>query len=237
MKVSPLSSMTRIAVAPVSAHALQHHRAEAVAELAVRLRHGGLGGVDLDCFHTWNGCSSEIISQAKLCEGGHTGGRFSAQFLPPNAHLVSGVAMSDSTPELDHRHLWHPFTQQRDWCAEEPLVIERGEGSELIDTEGRRYIDGVSSLWCNVHGHRHPVIDAAVHDQLDRIAHSTMLGLTHPGAARAGRRLVEIAPPGLVAGLLLGLRLDGGRDRAEDGLPVLAAARRRARAGATRSSA
>ena len=97
----------------------------------------------------------------------------------------------------DHTHLWHPFTQQRGWVEEEPLVIERGEGTDLIDVDGRRYIDGVSSLWCNVHGHRHPRLDAAVRDQLDRVAHSTMLGLSHPPAIELARRLVEIAPAGL----------------------------------------
>jgi adenosylmethionine-8-amino-7-oxononanoate aminotransferase len=97
----------------------------------------------------------------------------------------------------DRAHLWHPFTQQRDWEREEPVIVERGEGTDLIDTRGRRYIDGVSSLWCNVHGHRHPKIDAAVRAQLDRVAHSTMLGLTHPPAIELARRLVEIAPPGL----------------------------------------
>jgi adenosylmethionine-8-amino-7-oxononanoate aminotransferase len=98
---------------------------------------------------------------------------------------------------LDHDHLWHPFTQQRDWVDEEPLMIDSAEGTELIDTEGRRYLDGVSSLWCNVHGHRHPAIDEAVREQLDRVAHSTMLGLSHPAAAELAGRLVEIAPPGL----------------------------------------
>jgi adenosylmethionine-8-amino-7-oxononanoate aminotransferase len=102
-----------------------------------------------------------------------------------------------TTGELDHRHLWHPFTQMRDWCREEPTVIDRAEGTDLIDTEGRRYIDGVSSLWCSVHGHRHPVIDGAVHAQLDRVAHSTLLGLTHEPAAALAARLVEIAPRGL----------------------------------------
>jgi adenosylmethionine---8-amino-7-oxononanoate aminotransferase len=102
-----------------------------------------------------------------------------------------------TTGELDQRHLWHPFTQMRDWCREEPTVIDRAEGTDLIDTEGRRYIDGVSSLWCSVHGHRHPVIDGAVHAQLDRVAHSTLLGLTHEPAAALAARLVEIAPPGL----------------------------------------
>ena len=105
--------------------------------------------------------------------------------------------MSESIAELDHRHLWHPFTQQRAWCEEPPVVIERGEGTDLIDAAGRRYIDGVSSLWCNVHGHRHARIDAALRAQLDRIAHSTMLGLTHPGASELAARLVELAPPGL----------------------------------------
>src|SRR6476619_6600744 len=104
---------------------------------------------------------------------------------------------STAVGELDHRHLWHPFTQQRDWCCEEPVAIERGDGTDLVDSEGRRYIDGVSSLWCNVHGHRHPLIDEAIREQLDRVAHSTMLGLTHRGAAELAARLVEIAPYGL----------------------------------------
>jgi adenosylmethionine-8-amino-7-oxononanoate aminotransferase len=105
--------------------------------------------------------------------------------------------MSEHIGELDQRHLWHPFTQQRDWADSEPLAIEGAEGTDLIGSDGRRYIDGVSSLWCNVHGHRHPGIDAAVREQLDRVAHTTMLGLTHPGAAELASRLVEIAPPGL----------------------------------------
>jgi adenosylmethionine-8-amino-7-oxononanoate aminotransferase len=101
------------------------------------------------------------------------------------------------TGEVDRRHVWHPFTQQRDWCREEPLVIERAEGTDLMDAEGRRYIDGVSSLWCNVHGHSHPFIDAAVREQLDRVAHSTMLGLTHRPGVELAARLVDLAPPGL----------------------------------------
>jgi adenosylmethionine-8-amino-7-oxononanoate aminotransferase len=99
--------------------------------------------------------------------------------------------------QLDRDRIWHPFTQQRAWCEEEPLMIERGEGSHLIASDGRRYIDGVSSLWCNVHGHRHAGIDAAVAAQLEKIAHSTMLGLAHPGAAELADRLVELAPSGL----------------------------------------
>ena len=97
----------------------------------------------------------------------------------------------------DRAHLWHPFTQQRGWSEEEPLIVEAAEGTDLIDIHGRRYIDGVSSLWCNVHGHRHPRIDAAVREQLDSVAHSTMLGLSHRPGIELARRLVELAPPGL----------------------------------------
>jgi adenosylmethionine---8-amino-7-oxononanoate aminotransferase len=99
--------------------------------------------------------------------------------------------------QLDRDHVWHPFTQQQAWCEEEPLLIERAEGSHLIDSDGRRYIDGVSSLWCNVHGHRHAGIDAALSEQLGRVAHSTMLGLSHPGAIELAARLVDLAPSDL----------------------------------------
>jgi adenosylmethionine-8-amino-7-oxononanoate aminotransferase len=99
--------------------------------------------------------------------------------------------------QLDREFVWHPFTQQQGWSEEEPLMIERGEGSYLFDTAGRRYLDGTAALWCNVHGHRHPTIDRAVREQLDRVAHTTMLGLSHPGATELAARLVEIAPDGL----------------------------------------
>jgi adenosylmethionine-8-amino-7-oxononanoate aminotransferase len=99
--------------------------------------------------------------------------------------------------EWDHKYLWHPFTQMRDWLAQEPLIIVRGEGNYLIDAQGRRYLDGVSSLWCNVHGHRKPELDAALHAQIDRIAHTTMLGLSNVPAIELARRLVAIAPAGL----------------------------------------
>jgi adenosylmethionine-8-amino-7-oxononanoate aminotransferase len=103
----------------------------------------------------------------------------------------------DSLRDADRKHVWHPFTQQQGWAAEDAPIIERAEGTDLVDVDGNRYIDGVSSLWCTVHGHRHPEIDAAVREQLDRVAHSTMLGLTHPAAIRLAERLVAIAPPGL----------------------------------------
>jgi adenosylmethionine---8-amino-7-oxononanoate aminotransferase len=94
----------------------------------------------------------------------------------------------------DKRYLWHPFTQQQDWEAEPQLVIAEAQGCYLIDDQGRRYLDGVSSLWANLHGHRHPVIDAAVKQQLGKVAHTTMLGLTHPSAIQLGKRLIELAP-------------------------------------------
>jgi adenosylmethionine-8-amino-7-oxononanoate aminotransferase len=98
----------------------------------------------------------------------------------------------------DLRHLWHPFTQQQDWGEREPaLVIEHAEGTNLYDTDGRAYIDGVSSLWCNVHGHRHPAIDRAIRAQLDQVAHSTMLGLSHRPAIELAEKLLAVAPPGL----------------------------------------
>lgn len=97
----------------------------------------------------------------------------------------------------DHRTIWHPFTQVTEWFANETVVIERGEGNYLIDTAGRRYFDGVSSLWVNLHGHRHPRITKAIKDQADRIAHSTFLGLSNVPAVELAERLIEIAPKGL----------------------------------------
>ena len=98
---------------------------------------------------------------------------------------------------LDKKYLWHPFTQMADWEKEEILVIERAEGVYLMDTEGRRYLDGVSSLWCNVHGHRVPEIDEAVRDQLGKVAHSTFLGLSNVPAIELAKELISIAPKGL----------------------------------------
>ena len=94
----------------------------------------------------------------------------------------------------DRRSLWHPFTQMDEWAGYEPLVIERAEGFELIDVAGRRYLDGVSSLWCNVHGHGHPKIVAAMKAQLDRVAHTTLLGLSHEPAIELAEKLVAITP-------------------------------------------
>jgi adenosylmethionine-8-amino-7-oxononanoate aminotransferase len=107
---------------------------------------------------------------------------------------------SDQTARLraaDKAHLWHPFTPMAEWTAGDPVVIAAGEREFLIDTDGHRYLDGVSSLWCNLHGHRRPEIDRAVREQLDRIAHSTLLGLASAPSIELAERLVRIAPPGL----------------------------------------
>jgi adenosylmethionine-8-amino-7-oxononanoate aminotransferase len=104
---------------------------------------------------------------------------------------------TDALRSADRAHVWHPFTQMRGWQSEDAPIIERGEGSLLYDTDGNAYIDGVSSLWCNVLGHRQPAIDAAVRAQLDKVAHTTMLGLSHPSAIELAQRLVAIAPNGL----------------------------------------
>jgi adenosylmethionine-8-amino-7-oxononanoate aminotransferase len=95
---------------------------------------------------------------------------------------------------LDKSVLWHPFTQQSDWEAEPQLVIERADGCYLIDSDNNPYLDGVSSLWVNVHGHCHPSINRAITEQLERVAHTTFLGLTHPTAIELAQRLVDIAP-------------------------------------------
>ncbi|MGE0468610.1 MAG: adenosylmethionine--8-amino-7-oxononanoate transaminase [Nitrospira sp.] len=97
----------------------------------------------------------------------------------------------------DLKYLWHPFTQMQEWEQEKPLIIERGKGSYLIDTEGKKYLDGTSSIWVNLHGHRHAVLDRAIKKQLDKIAHSTFLGLTNPPAIELARELIRIAPTGL----------------------------------------
>jgi adenosylmethionine-8-amino-7-oxononanoate aminotransferase len=97
----------------------------------------------------------------------------------------------------DHAHLWHPFTQMQDWLREEPLIVDEAEGVYLVDTLGNRYLDGVSSLWCNVHGHRVPELDEAVRRQLKKVAHSTLLGLASTASIECAEALAAIAPPGL----------------------------------------
>lgn len=97
----------------------------------------------------------------------------------------------------DKDYVWHPFTQMKDWLTEEPLIIDEANGNYLIDTRGNRYLDGVSSLWVNVHGHRKKEIDREIKDQIDRLSHSTLLGLSNTPAVELAKKLVEIAPDGL----------------------------------------
>ncbi len=106
----------------------------------------------------------------------------------------TGMPSRDDLERWDREIVWHAFTQMAEY---EPLLIERAQGCTLIDIDGREYLDGVSSLWCNVHGHRHPRIDAAIREQLDRVAHTTSLGASNSTTIRLAKRLVDIAPAGL----------------------------------------
>jgi adenosylmethionine-8-amino-7-oxononanoate aminotransferase len=96
--------------------------------------------------------------------------------------------------QWDREIVWHPFTQMAEY---EPFVIERAFGCTLVDLDGREYLDGVSSLWCNIHGHRHPKLDQALRDQLDQVAHATLLGASNLPAIRLAKRLADLAPAGL----------------------------------------
>ncbi len=98
---------------------------------------------------------------------------------------------------LDAAHVWHPFTQMQGWLDDQPLVIERGEGNWLIDTDGRRYLDAISSLWVTVHGHRKRELDEAVKAQLDRVAHCTLLGQANVPSIELAAKLASLAPKGL----------------------------------------
>lgn len=122
---------------------------------------------------------------------------------PPHPQPQSSAAIplsrrpEPSKAELeawDRRHVWHPFTQMAEY---EPLLIERGEGCWVYDADRNRLLDGVSSLWCNVHGHNHPKINAAISAQLGRIAHTTALGASNSTTIKLARRLAEISPEGL----------------------------------------
>jgi len=99
--------------------------------------------------------------------------------------------------EIPRDPVWYPFTQMQEFAGHSPLIISAAQGCWLQDEQGRRYLDGVSSLWANVHGHRHPVLDRAIKEQMARVAHTTMLGLSHRGGIELARQLVELAPEGL----------------------------------------
>src|SRR5690348_6345517 len=96
-----------------------------------------------------------------------------------------------SLAKLDHAHVWHPFTQMRDWLKRDPIVIVSGKGAMLRDVQGRKYLDANSSIWTNLHGHQHPKINAAIQRQLKRIAHSSALGLANEPASLLAEKLVS----------------------------------------------
>src|SRR4030066_1740470 len=100
--------------------------------------------------------------------------------------------------KIDQNVLWHPFTQMRDYGRIPPLIIEEGRGSYLKDIYGRWYLDGVSSLWGNVHGHRKREINEAIIQQVRRISHSTLLGISNVPAVKLAEQLVGLAPRGLI---------------------------------------
>ena len=104
---------------------------------------------------------------------------------------------AEKLKDLDKKYIWHPFTQMKDYLESSPVVIERGKGSYIYDVEGNRYLDGISSLWVNVHGHRKKQIDDAIIAQVKKISHSTLLGLTNVPAVRLAENLVKISPKGL----------------------------------------
>ncbi len=108
-----------------------------------------------------------------------------------------GVFTTEQYIHDDKKYLWHPFTQMKDWLEQEVLIIDKAKGSYLIDTQGNRYLDGVSSLWVNVHGHGKKEIDEAVKQQINKLGHSTLLGLSSTPAIALAKALVDIVPKGL----------------------------------------
>ncbi len=97
--------------------------------------------------------------------------------------------------QLDHKFVWHPFTQMRDWLRSEPIVVTSGKGAVLRDVKGREYLDANSSIWTNLHGHSHPKINAAISHQLKKISHSSALGFANEPASLLAEQLVKIANP------------------------------------------
>ena len=133
--------------------------------------------------------------------GGYTARMNALRTTSPPAPIATGAsdpAGSAADAALlrhwDREHVWHAFTQMQEY---EPLLIERGAGAWLVDVDGNRYLDGSASMWCNVHGHRHPRLDAALAAQAAKVAHTTNLGLSNPTTVEFARRLVELAPRGL----------------------------------------
>jgi lysine---8-amino-7-oxononanoate aminotransferase len=96
--------------------------------------------------------------------------------------------------EKNRKYLWNPFTQMKEYLTEEPLIIERGEGVKLIDVQGRVYYDGNASMWLNVFGHQRKELNEAIHQQLEKIAHATLLGMANVPSLLLAERLVQLTP-------------------------------------------
>jgi adenosylmethionine-8-amino-7-oxononanoate aminotransferase len=113
------------------------------------------------------------------------------------SRLPLSAAEKESLVAADRKYVWHPFTQMQEWREQPCMIVAAGEGAYVIDVDGNRYLDGISSLWVNVHGHRRKEIDEAVRGQLDRIAHSTLLGTANIPSIELAERIVRVAPEGL----------------------------------------
>jgi len=115
---------------------------------------------------------------------------------PPKFPSVETLSSAQGNPlDWDRTHVWHPFTQMQEWCASDPVCLVEAQGARLRDSEGNWYIDGNASIWTNIHGHRHPRLDAALQKQLGRFAHTSFLGFTHPLAAQLCAELCALWPP------------------------------------------
>ncbi|MBI4378791.1 MAG: adenosylmethionine--8-amino-7-oxononanoate transaminase [Nitrospinae bacterium] len=135
------------------------------------------------------------------CKLGELGKRFLKNIkidnllIPPHPPLIKGER--EGLIKSDKKYLWHPFTQMKEWVNEDPIIIERGSGVYLYDIMGRKYLDGNSSYWVNIHGHRNREIDNAIVKQLRKVSHSTFIGLSNVPAIELAERLIKIAPEGL----------------------------------------
>jgi adenosylmethionine-8-amino-7-oxononanoate aminotransferase len=116
---------------------------------------------------------------------------------PRDLHLPLPADEIQALVAADHKHVWHPFTPMQEWYEQPCMIVAAGDGAYVIDVEGNRYLDGISSLWVNVHGHRRREIDEAVRDQLDRIAHSTLLGTASIPSIKLAEKIIRLAPEGL----------------------------------------
>ncbi len=114
-----------------------------------------------------------------------------------NSVMTSQGLTYEALAQKNKQYLWHPFTQMKEYLEDEPVIIASGNGRKLTDVRGKEYWDGISSIWLNVHGHRVPELDQAIRDQLDQIAHSTLLGMANVPAILLAEKLVGLMPPGL----------------------------------------